>query len=214
MLGVLACVLVTACLSPEHCDVWIAPVCHEPPTSFAANVYDNQGLLAVSSVSSDVSQRKTLIPVGEKERPENALALPDLLRCLVLTWSLERGELLRSAAENELWKVTVRLDADEFVRDLFRLQFPLVFADLPVAKVTAYSLMRLAVGRAAGVGSSQIVVCGQQGECAEEVWARSLGVWAYLPGDSGLHGLEHIFSEARKAIANQATKYFEPDAYR
>jgi hypothetical protein len=41
-----------------------------------------------------------------------------------------------------------------------------------------------------------------------------LGAWAYLPGDNGLSGLELVFGDARKAVANQALLNVELDGYR
>lgn len=165
-------------------------------------------------VSSDVSLRKPAMTVGELGQPENAFSLPDLLRCMVYTWSDERAELLNSIAESELWKTTTRLEASEFLRDLFRLQFPLVFADMPREGVDPYPAMKHAVACAADGGSSQLVICGRGTNAVEEIWARELGAWAYLPGVNVPCGLEQVFRDARKSIANQATKYVELAALR
>ena len=128
---------------------------------------------------------------------------------MVFTWSPERAEFLQSIAESELWKTTARLDSSEFLRDLFRLQFPLVFADMPEPERKFYSAMKHAVTCAADMRKSQLIVCGQETNAVEEIWARSLGAWAYLPGEAGPQGLEQLFGEARKSIAKQATNYME-----
>lgn len=160
-------------------------------------------------VSSDVSLRSSAFLVDEMGQPESAIALPDLLRCMVFSWSHERAELLQSIAESELWKTSTQVEANEFLRELFRRQFPLVFADMPETSFNLYEAMKCAVSRVADFGASQLVICGSETNAVEEIWARGLGAWAYLPGDSGPAGLEQIFRDARKSIANQATKYVE-----
>jgi hypothetical protein len=137
-----------------------------------------------------------------------------LLRCLVVTWSEHRAELLRSAACHESWQPTVNVDVREFLRNLFLLRVPLTFVDLPDAKAGGYALLQEAALRTVELSNSLVVVCGLGGNPAEEVWARRLGAWAYLPGDNGLTGLEFVFGDARKAVANQALVCVELDGYR
>jgi len=167
----------------------------------------------VEIVSQTPIARLTL-PEGITETPSRVLVLPDLLRCLVLTWSESRAELLRSAARNESWQATVNVDVREFLHNLFLLRVPLTFVDLPEAKSMSYSVLREAAERTTELGSSLVVICGLGGNPAEEVWARQLGAWAYLPGDNGLAGLELIFGDARKAVANESLVCVELDAYR
>ncbi len=145
--------------------------------------------------------------------------LPDLLRCLVLTWSEVRADLLRSAANNESWQATVNVDVREFLRNMFLLRVPLTFVDLPDAQKQDYAAWLEAAQRATEMSDSLLVVCGGGGRslrnsATEEIWVRQLGAWAYLPGDNGLAGLELVFGDARKAVANKALVGVELEAYR
>lgn len=167
----------------------------------------------MESVSQSPIARLTL-PEGKTEVPPRTLVLPDLLRCLVLTWSEKRADLLRSAARNESWQATVNIDVREFLRNLYLLRVPLTFVDLPDAEAKGYSVLREATQRTTELGNSLVVVCGLDGNSAEEVWARQLGAWAYLPGDNGLAGLELVFGDARKAVANQSLVCVELEGYR
>jgi hypothetical protein len=167
----------------------------------------------VETVSQTPIARLTL-PEGKTNAPPRTLVLPDLLRCLVLTWSEGRAELLRSAASNESWQATVNIDVREFLRNLYVLRVPLTFVDLPDADTKSYSLLKEAAQRTSELGSSLVVICGLGGNPTEEIWARQLGAWAYLPGDNGLSGLELVFGDARKAVANQALLNVELDGYR
>jgi hypothetical protein len=154
------------------------------------------------------------MPEGKLEVPTRTLVLPDLLRCLVLTWSEGRADLLRSAARNESWQATVNIDVREFLRNVFLLRVPLTFVDLPGAQQQDYSIWQNAAERTKDLSDSLVVVCGVKGDPTEELWARQLGAWAYLPGDNGLAGLEMIFGDARKAVANKALVCVELDGYR
>ncbi len=164
-------------------------------------------------VSQTPTARLTL-PECKTHVPTRTLVLPDLLRCLVLTWSEGRAELLRSAAANESWQATVNIDVREFLRNLYALRVPLTFVDLPDSDASSYSLLKEAVQQTSELGNSLVVICGLSGNPAEEIWARQLGAWAYLPGDNGLAGLELVFGDARKAVANQALVGFELSGYR
>lgn len=169
-------------------------------------------------VSSHTPVAKLTLPEGKNEVPVRTLVLPDLLRCLILTWSDARADLLRAAAGNESWQVTVDVDVREFLRNVFLLRVPLTFVDLPDLKEQTYEMWRMATVRAAEISDSLLVVCGANGQRtanrAEELWVRQLGAWVYLPGDNGLAGLELIFGDARKAVANKALVGVELDVYR
>lgn len=167
----------------------------------------------METVSQTPIARLTL-PEGKTNAPPRTLVLPDLLRCLVLTWSEGRADLLRSAASNESWQATVNIDVREFLRNLYVLRVPLTFVDLPKADTSSYALLKEAAQRTSELGSSLVVICGLGGNPAEEIWARQLGAWAYLPGDNGLTGLELVFGDARKAVANQSLLNVELDGYR
>lgn len=168
----------------------------------------------MESVSTHTSQQQLSLPGKKPVLPSGGLVLPSVLRCLLLTDCEERSHFLCAAAQNESWEPTVNLEVHDFLRNLFRLRFPLAFIDLPVADSGGYSSVQQAAMHAAEMRNSQLVICGNESCTEEEIWARGLGVWAYLPGDSGLAGLEFIFREARQALANTAITYVELEAYR
>jgi hypothetical protein len=43
-----------------------------------------------------------------------------------------------------------------------------------------------------------LVVCGAEESVDEEIWARQLGAWVYLPGATGGDALVSLFTEARR----------------
>jgi len=141
--------------------------------------------------------------------PRRAKAPPGLLRCLVVSWSDQRAELFRAAAESEAWQAIVCRDVGQFVRNIFRLKVPLTIVDLPRSDATSYTELREAAARSRDVSKSLLVVSAAQAGAADELWARQLGAWAHLPEASDPAGLELVFREARKALARQAICHTE-----
>jgi DNA-binding response OmpR family regulator len=45
-----------------------------------------------------------------------------------------------------------------------------------------------------------VVVCGSDDSVDEELWARQLGAWVYLPGVSNGDSLMSLFAEARRVV--------------
>jgi len=155
------------------------------------------------------SQGEISLPQGKKLVPQHALAPPGLLRCLVVSWSDQRAELFRSAAESEAWQAIVCRDVGQFVRSFFRLKVPLTIVDLPCPDASGYAELREAAARSRDVSKSLLVVSVAQASAADELWARQLGVWAHLPEASDPSGLEMVFREARQALARQAISHTE-----
>lgn len=163
--------------------------------------------------STQIIASKLQLPQGKLQQSVRGLMLPGLLRCLVLTWSDKRGSLLKAAAENESWQAVVCLEGQQFLRSLFKIEAPLTVVDLPKAEVASYAELQSMTEKAQGINESLLVVCGSSSNKAEELWARQLGVWTYLPEANALEGLEMVFEEARKALAKQSTAYCEASTY-
>ncbi len=144
------------------------------------------------------------------------LVLPDLLHCLVVSWSDQRAQLLQSVAEDELWQAKVGSDVQEFLRSVFQLDVPLTIVDLPPRGTASYGKLRDMVTQTCGVNRTLLVICGsEKNDRDEELWVRQLGAWAYLPGaTSDQSGLRLVFAEARKALAKQSSAYVEAYGYR
>jgi len=145
---------------------------------------------------------------------QQSFVLPELLQCLVVSWSDKRGELLRSVAENESWQAAVCEDVQEFLRSVFQLDVPLTIVDLPPRGAASYGQLREMATQACSLNRSLLVVCGAGNDRDEEMWARQLGAWAYLPEATDISGLRMVFAEARKALAMKSTTYVEASGYR
>ncbi len=53
-----------------------------------------------------------------------------------------------------------------------------------------------------------VVVCGSGESIDEELWARQLGAWVYLPGVSGGDALMSLFGEAQRVVERQGAWQF------
>jgi len=167
------------------------------------------------AASSNPRSQSRLAPQGDKRPGALPGAPPGLLRCLLVSASKDRAELLRSAAEKTAWEAAVCNSTEQFLRELFKLKVPLTIIDLPVTGSSAYPAFREATGRVGEINDALVVVCGANGHgsngagAEEESWARQLGVWAYLPCAEASDGLEMVFGQARQALAKQATGYLD-----
>ncbi len=163
------------------------------------------------AIQTDMAAQANLVRVGS-QAPVDTFVIPDLLSCLVLSWSEQRAHLLRSVASDESWHAKVCGDVQAFLRSIFQLDVPLAIIDLPRKESASYEELREMATQAGGLNRSLLVVCGaadggvaDNGE--EEQWARQLGAWAYLPGATDRSGLGLVFAEARKALAKQSSSY-------
>jgi hypothetical protein len=145
-----------------------------------------------------------LAPEGESAVVGARAAPPHLLRCLVVSMSAERRRLIRGAAEAQTWDAILCRDAGEFLREAFKRSVPLVLVDLPREASGDYWELREAADRAKQITQSLVLVAGTGVEAGEELWARSMGAWAYLSDAHVQRGFEFVLSEAREAIARNA----------
>ncbi len=166
-------------------------------------------IVALSSSHSRTTSPHIATPKLVAKVPARVAAPPGLLRCIIVSWSDQRADFFREAAERESWETIVCKDVGQFMRSIFQVKVPLTIVDLPEHEAEAYLELRQATERSREVSDSLLVVSVHQGNTADELWARQLGVWAHLPEASSPPGLEMIFREARKAVAKQATAYME-----
>jgi len=140
---------------------------------------------------------------------QHQLAPPGLLRCLIVSWTDRRMNLLRASAKSEAWDAIVCSDSTQFLRNVFQQKIPLTVVDLPPASDTAFTDLRLAAERAKEISDTLLVISVAEGDTNIELWARQLGVWSYLPELGRKEGWGLVFREARQAIARQASAYLE-----
>ena len=60
----------------------------------------------------------------------------------------------------------------------------------------------------AGRPGTLLVVCGSDDSVDEELWARQLGAWVYLPGVTSGDALVSLFSDARRVAERRGLLQF------
>ena len=118
-------------------------------------------------------------------------------QCLVVSRSEPMRELLSKSANVAGWDTVVCSDDENGLAAFNRTRFQMAFIDLtgPSAVPRGFrDLCRTLVSQP----NVLVAVCGNATDPQEEIWARQLGVWLYLPGVA----LEH--AEELSAICEQA----------
>lgn len=133
---------------------------------------------------------------------------PGLLKCLVV--SGDRG--LRN-----------RLDAVSELSGWSACDMPEDAADLQAAIDGEYQLVIVDVARPLGDRVNDtvefaeefasrpgtlLVVCGSEESVDEELWARQIGAWVYLPGVSGGDALVTLCTDARRLVERRGDFQF------
>ena len=136
----------------------------------------------------------------EKSVRDSALLPPSrvgLSRCLIVSTDPTRRELLRRAAANGGWQTILCADAERAMKVAERMALQLTIIDLEDADghhPPKFDELQVRLSETHKVLS---IVCGNEGNVREEIWARQLGVWLYLPAANDLGSISSICEEAR-----------------
>ena len=142
------------------------------------------------SVASTVSVLK---PTVKQDKPTTTI------QCLILSASQSRREMLSRAANEAGWDTVVCADATNAWSIVQRQRFEMALIDMEFAASDASAFKELTEH----VSVSQkalLMVCGEEGNASEEVWARQLGAWLYLPGVSQESDVRALCKEALPVV--------------
>jgi hypothetical protein len=137
--------------------------------------------------------------VTERRRTQTTI-----FHCLVLSASDRRSVMFDKAAADGGWDPIICDDAQQAMGLFQRFNCQLILVDLdsdgamPVGfrEVTEMMMRR---GRLSSSGAPLVMICGNEGDALEEIWARQLGAWLYLPGVDETCDLTMLCSEAKAA---------------
>lgn len=148
-------------------------------------------VVAVGITSEEVRSRS-----GKADR--RSVRAPGEIRCLIVSGDAAFRNRLEAVAElGGCASCSVPSDVSDLVAAVDG-EFELVIVDVahPIgARVN--DTVEVAEEFAARAGSL-LVVCGSEDSVDEELWARQLGAWVYLPGVSHGDALVSLFAEARR----------------
>ena len=121
-----------------------------------------------------------------------------LLDCLVVSGDASRRHRFAAAADLAGWEECSSPEDLEELRDAADRDFSLAIIDItsPVGDVMS-DTVELAEELAARP-NTLVVICGSEDNVDEELWARQLGAWLYLPGVTDGDSLTSLCVEARR----------------
>ena len=139
---------------------------------------------ALKSVLTDPATRKS--------------SAPGLFQCLVVSEDALRRDMLRRSAEQSGWETVVCTEADSAMRIALRTLLQLAIVDLESATGQRPEGFDPLLRKLAETSDILLVACGNDGNIQEEIWARQLGVWLYLPAVIDIEGMATMCDEARQ----------------
>jgi hypothetical protein len=115
-------------------------------------------------------------------RPAAAVRVTQSACCLVVAADEARRENFGFAAREGGWDVTLCCDSAAALTQVRQKLLHMAIVDLSGAVTQDRPSFRFLVEQLACTSRMLLLVCGSLDDSREEVWARHLGVWMYLPG--------------------------------
>ena len=117
--------------------------------------------------------------------------------CLIVAHGPERRHMLTEAASDAGWETRECVEPCGAAESLVDENVQLSLIDLQDrSRAETQDLQRLAECLARRP-NHLLMICGNQGDPLEELWARQLGAWLYLPGVDSRADVETLCGEAR-----------------
>jgi ActR/RegA family two-component response regulator len=134
------------------------------------------------------------------ERAVKTIATRGLLECLIVSSRVGQREVLSRAATASGWASVVCSDAATARHLAERIVVKLAFVDLEQAPRDELASLQQLAADLSRMGCPLLVVCGADGDAEQEIWARQLGAWLYLPGMGGVEPMTQLCDEARGVV--------------
>lgn len=152
-----------------------------------------------SSVVGGVSVHQPQTATAQRQRTVET----SIYQCVISSASRARRNMLSKAAADAGWDSILCNSPDEVGNNLDQtlLQFALV--DLDHRGSTPSGARDLVQKLIQGDPHLLIGVCGHEADPDEEIWARQLGVWLYLPGATTSSEMTLLFEQALQIVAAQ-----------
>jgi ActR/RegA family two-component response regulator len=133
-------------------------------------------------------------------RPQTTLCATDTLNCLVVAAEDGRRENLGFAAREGGWQVTLCPDSATAIAQASHTLTQMAIVDMTGAAESQIATFRFMVEHLACGSRMLLLICGKLDDPREEIWARHLGVWMYLPGAIDGADLVGLCAAAREAV--------------
>jgi DNA-binding response OmpR family regulator len=117
-------------------------------------------------------------------------------RCLVVAESALRRAMLAGGAEKAGWDTVVCECVESAWHACQRERFEMAVVDFEALGGEALPPMRELTEQIATQRNMLLMLCGNDGDALEEIWARQLGVWLYLPGVREQRDMQTLCAQA------------------
>lgn len=138
----------------------------------------------------------SIVPDTSRARVARAQKRTRTLQCLVASGSQPRREMLIKSVNAAGWESLVCNDSIQAWAALHREVFPMAVVDLQHQVGETVDFRELCE-QLASQRNMLLMVCGNEADTTEEVWARQLGAWLYLPGVTAASDLATLCNEGR-----------------
>ncbi|MFM8282216.1 MAG: hypothetical protein ACKOCW_01555 [Planctomycetaceae bacterium] len=130
--------------------------------------------------------------------------------CLVMSGDSGLRQRLSAVTELSGWTQCESPTSIEGLRQAVGREFQLVVVDLANPIAGAAGDVTEIAEEFASRPSTLLLVCGSEDRIEDELWARQLGAFVYLPGVSSGDSLVSLFAEARKVSEQRGVGRFVP----
>jgi hypothetical protein len=164
-------------------------------------------VMATSTI--DISSYEIVEPVVESPTTvsHSVDATTQEFACTVVASDQTRREMLANNAKAAGWGVVHSCSKIEVNALMAEHNENLVIIDLTGSHSMADC--RKAVEKLTGRHGMLLLVCGNEGDPSEEIWARGLGVWLYLPGVADDADLSSLCADALRISERNAPQMIE-----
>jgi DNA-binding NtrC family response regulator len=141
---------------------------------------------------------KTMTARGQVQHRyiHRAVKPASVFQCLIVSADPGRREMFERAASDGGWKTSLCVDAPAALTHIARSFVQLAIVDL---EGRAMAEFRPVIEKLSAAGSGLLlIVCGNEGQAEEEIWARQAGAWLYLPGVREGSNFALLCGEARQ----------------
>ena len=146
----------------------------------------------------------------DREVSQQRKAETDVFQCLVSSASRARRNLFSKAVTEAGWDIVICTSPDKALREFRRSMFPFALVDLDDRGETPAGARELVQALAQDALRILIGVCGHEADPEEEIWARQLGIWLYLPGVTTSSEIRLLCEQARQIVTKRLDQQASP----
>ena len=121
-------------------------------------------------------------------------------RCLIASDSASRAAMFSRAASEQGWEPIVCCDSEEAAREAVCQQIQMAVVDVGGHGGVPQDRFRAIAEQLVADKNALVMICGSEEDANEEIWARQIGAWMYLPGVDDQTDIAMLCGESRNIV--------------